>query len=772
MYIIISIFAAYAAGIISYELNIFGYYFTLLVSLLVYNSLLHKKIIYNAVIIAFVILSYLNCNYNSKSVLSQYINENIVVEARIKEGTKTDAEGFYASVISINNTQLFNEEKTIIYSGNSQNIKENTIIRISCNVADSKLTRNRMLYNYDNYLRSKKIKALLFAKSDGVIIKESYSFFNDISNKFTAYTEETFYKSLNKANAAIILSIILGDVDYLDDDLYDNIKQMGLAHIFAVSGTHIVLMYVFLLNAFKPIFSRRLSWILTWSIIWLYGFLIGFPLTVLRALVMFTLLFGSEVLYRKYSSLNSIGLAALILTLYNPYWIFDAGFLLSFSAALSFILYSRFIKFQNTIFKTLYMYLFLQIFTLPVILYYFNFLPIMGILYNLLLLPVFTVIMVYGFILLLFNGLFQTLLLLPFKIFDYILYSLRYIVDIADKIPFKGLILPTMSPYHVIFFYLTMFFMLYLHKNKKSRCKRYGIVALISFYALNYIALPFMDESLYINLADVGQGLFATISYKGLNLVVDCGSNTSDKMGQYIAVPYLTKRGIRKIDGLFISHWDEDHYNGLSDLLGSHIRVKHIFSSSINESFPDIKELRAGDRMVVDDKVCMEIRWPYKNLVLNNINNRSLVISMNYKKSRILFPGDIEEEAENAIYNDLEKHDLVIGPHHGSKTSSSDLFVEALRPEITLLSYGRNNYGIPHEEVILRYENAGSKILSTYEHGEINIILKGDNLYYNTYVKEKSKNYYDLYLPGFIYNMFVFCILLVWLLRSDEIYEL
>ena len=100
------------------------------------------------------------------------------------------------------------------------------------------------------------------------------------------------------------------------------------------------------------------------------------------------------------------------------------------------------------------MYLFLQIFTLPVIVYYFNFIPVMGLFYNLMLLPVFTVIMIYGFMLLIFNPLLHALLKLPFEIFDYILYTLRYIIDLSDKFGFNGLIFPTMSICHILFFYL------------------------------------------------------------------------------------------------------------------------------------------------------------------------------------------------------------------------------------------------------------------------------------------------------------------------------
>lgn len=765
MYILISLFVVYAAGIISYELNIFNYYLAVIFTALLYSSIINKKILYNGVVLSFVLLSFINCNYNRKSLLSQYINENISVEAKIKRQNKSDDNSYYASVISISNNSV-TEENTILYAAKNEKLKENSIVKINCNVADNQLSRNRMLFNYKNYLRSKKISTALFSSGQAVTINENYSYFNNISLKFRNYIENTFYSNLNKKNANIILSIILGNVNYLDEEIYDNIKIMGLAHIFAVSGTHIVLMYAFLLNIFKFVASRKISWILSWCLIWFYGFLIGFPLSIMRALVMFTMLFGSEVFYRKYNSLNSIGLAALILTLYNPFWLFDAGFLLSFSAALSFIIYNNYVRIEGY-FKTIYMYLFLQIFTLPVIIYYFNFIPVMGVIYNLLLLPIFTVILLYGFILLILNPICWFLLVIPFRIFNYILYSLVFIIDVSENIPFNGIIMPTMSIINIIFFYTALFFMLYLY-NEKIMCKKYCFAAIISFYAITYIVFPIVDDNLYFNVADAGQGLFTTISYKNIDMVIDCGSSSNKNMGEFTVIPYLTKRGILKIDALFISHWDDDHYSGLKDLLSSNIKVNNIYASENNEDFPDSHILIKGQHVKIDNKLEIEILWPYDNLIFNNINNSSMVILINFNNKKILLPGDIEEAAEYAIYNDLTPCNILVAPHHGSKTSSTVQFVDAVKPEFAVLSYGRNNYGIPSKEVVERYENVKSKIFSTFKYGEINFILKGTNVYYNTYINEKSKNYYELYFEFIIPKILIFCFLIIWILRGEE----
>lgn len=782
MYILISIFAAYAMGIISFEHGFFGYFFTAILVLLIYNFFATKRFIYNSVIIAFLVLSFINCNYNSKSLLTQYINEDAEFTAKIKTKNKSNENSVYesynAAVTGINGISLNSVENTIIYIGKDADVKENSIVLFKGRAAESNFSKNKMMFDYSNYLRAKKIGAVIFAEGYVTLLEQDYSFLNEVSVRFRNYTENTFYDSLNKENADIILSVILGDVDYLDDSLYDNIKLMGLAHIFAVSGSHIVLMYGAMLTALKFCgLSRRISWAATWALIWFYGFLIGFPLSVMRALVMFTLLFGSEVLYRKYNSLNSIGLAALVLTVYNPFWLFDAGFLLSFSAALSLIIYNKYIikhvLTENIVLRTLYLYLFLQLFTLPVIAYYFNYVPVMGIIYNLLLLPIFTVILIYGFILLILNGLFPALLIIPFKIFDYLLYSLRYAISFADKFAFNGIIVPTMPAGMIIFFYVMLIFVIYLYNNKNSGVTMYGMAVLASFCLINFIIAPATDYSLYFNVADAGQGLFMLVSYKDTNLIIDCGSTSSKDFGEYTVVPYLTKHGVTNIDGVFISHWDYDHYSGLTDLTNSHIEVRKIFASSHNEEITgEMNILNKGNNLKVGD-LRIDILWPDEKYEADSTNNTSLVILLRFNNKSILLTGDIEEEVENILFSDIGHADILIVPHHGSKTSSTDRFVGKISPDIAVMSYGKNNYGIPSGEVIARYEKEKSLLLSTFNEGEINFILKGDKIYYNTYTKLKSDNYYELYLEGVLFNLMNFCLLLYWVVRDrGEHYEL
>lgn len=768
MYIIVSIFLFYAIGIISYEYNVFNYYFIIVFAMLLYNTIKNKKFIYNIVIILFIVLSFINTYYNSESVLRQYIGEEIDIVAEIKSinytsNEKTNFNSYNATIIKINGETLNTSENTIIYLDKEQAIDINSITNIKGNVSDISIGKNFMMFNYKNYLRSKKIYATIFCTSNPVMIEQNYSAFNEITNEFKLYTESMFKNNLNKQNSEIVLSMILGDVDYLDSRLYENIKRMGLAHIFAVSGLHIGLLYVSLLYCLRLAgFHRKISWIITWSLLWIYGFLIGLPISIMRTLVMFTFLFGSELLYRKYNSLNAISLAALVLTIINPFWIFDVGFLLSFSAALSLIVFNKYIykniRTKNIVIKTIHMYLILQLFTCPIVIYFFNYLPLLGVIYNLLLIPIFTVVLICSFIFLIFNGLFTYTLIVPFKLFNYFLYSLRYIINITENISFNGIIMPTPSIFEMTFIYIIIFYIIYSNKIKLKVFDRLGYSIIISFYILTFIIISTTDNSLYFNIVDVGQGLFSTVSYKNYDFVFDCGSTSNKNLGDYVSVPYFIKRGTNEIDGVFISHWDSDHYSGVCSLIDcDYINVKKIFSSSKNNDiYDDIIVLNKDDIIKVDKNFEINILSPPDDIVINNKNNSSLVIQLNFNKFIILLPGDIEVKVEQDIINALNKSDILILPHHGSLTSSSENFVNRVRPEFAVISYGKNNYGIPSDEILIKYKNVNSNIMSTFYNGEINFVLKGDSLYYNTYTGMKSDNYYELYFVWILPKLVLF----------------
>ncbi len=784
MNIVTTVFIVYVIGILSMKYNIYKY--AIIISLIAaFFHLIKRKNMYFLVLFFIIILAIINYNYNSKSVLKQYIDKEIIINAKIIDKKTSDNEkynSYDAVVTNINNNDLKINEKTILYLQSDIKINTNSEIQVRGNVANIRCQKNKLVFNYENYLRNNKINTVIFCNdSKNVkILKNDYSILNIISENFKEYTEETFYSKLDKKNASIILSIILGDKGYLEDNFLDNIRSIGLAHIFAVSGLHIGILYSFFVFVLRKIgLSKKKSFIITWSILWIYGFLIGFPTSVLRTLLMFTVHFLGDLLYRKYNSINSLVFAGLVLLIINPFWIFDVGFQLSFTAALSLVIYSKYIKkiikFNNKLKSSLYVFTFLQIIILPILSYHFNYIPLLSIIYNIIFIPAFSLVIITSFGLLAIGWLDIYITNFLFLMLNNFINSLYYFICLLNNIKLNGVRMYSLNTFGITSYYLfiLLVFNIKIKENFNILKIFFTFFAIVIFF--NSVLIPLTDENLYINIIDVGQGSSALVSYKYKNFIIDAGSNSNNKIGSNTLLPYMVKRGIFNIDGIFVSHWHFDHYSGIDALLED-LKIKNIYSGYINDEVDlndNVKLLNMGDNKRVNDKLKFSILWPRLGYTSNNENNMSLVILIEYYNYKILFTGDIEKEIEDILINNgLTDVDILIVPHHGSKTSSTMNFVNNLEPEYSLISYGNNNYGIPNEEVIDRYKNKNSTILTTFDDGEIDFIINRNSINYNTYNGLEFKRA-SLYVQSILINGIILLMALYYsyLMRKVEVYR-
>ncbi len=215
--------------------------------------------------------------------------------------------------------------------------------------------------------------------------------------------------------------------------------------------------------------------------------------------------------------------------------------------------------------------------------------------------------------------------------------------------------------------------------------------------------------------------------------------------GKQVLVPYLLDRGVKSLDYVIISHFDTDHIGGILTVM-EELKVDTVVISKqgeISENYErfvqivkekQIKTLIVGqgDRLKIENEFYFDILWPSKtNLITENIlNNNSIVCKLHYKNFSMLFTGDIEELAEREILKQYKNNAQVLNScflkvaHHGSKTSSIKEFVEAVRPNISLIGVGENNkFGHPNKDVIERLEKVGSKIYRTDTMGEITVFV-------------------------------------------------
>ena len=548
----------------------------------------------------------------------------------------------------------------------------------------------------------------------------------------------------------------------------------------AVSGSHIT----YIISAFSILMekkNKRITKILTIIFLIFFMALTGFTASVVRASIMGILILTSGLVHRKSDTINNLGISSLIILICNPYTIIDAGFWLSFAGTMGIILLeepinSYFQKFKickiksiSWIINSFTITFAANIIIIPIMAYMFSTFSMTFWISNILAAPVMEFVTIYGFLMY-----FISIFLLPLAkflgiILNFSLNSLIKIAEITSLIPGSSIYIKTPYLLECIIYYLILFLIFnwkrikeklennkILEKIKKNSYKYISII-LISIILTNTISNKIFQE-IKIYFVDVGQGdstLIQTI--EGKNILIDGGGSEfgSFDVGESILLPYLLDRRITTIDYLMISHFDSDHIGGVFAIL-ENLKVKNIIISKQGETSENLKKfyeitnnkgirtiiVKKGDIVEIDKYSHFEILFPEDNLIEDNIlNNNSIVARFNSLDFSILFTGDIEEIAEKRLcelYSGTDKLEAFVlkVAHHGSKTSSTEEFLELVKPKIALIGVGKNNnFGHPNIDVIERLENMGSKIYRTDNCGEIIIRINRKKLQIHTKIK-------------------------------------
>lgn len=254
-------------------------------------------------------------------------------------------------------------------------------------------------------------------------------------------------------------------------------------------------------------------------------------------------------------------------------------------------------------------------------------------------------------------------------------------------------------------------------------------------------------------MLDVGQGdgIFLK-SPGGTTFLVDGGSSSVSSVGTYRILPFLKSKGYRKIDYVLISHMDKDHISGIMEIteVGTGIGTAVLpwvrekddayknMEQILKDAGTEILYMGAGDRLA-SETVEVTCLWPEKGLPWEDRNELSMVIMAEYGDFQMLFTGDIGSRAEAALVKNgvLEDVEVLKTAHHGSRYSSSEAFLKAIKPEVSLISCSAaNRYGHPGVETLERLDDVGSRIFITKDSGAITILTDGHEVRVSEYLKK------------------------------------
>ncbi len=675
--------------------------------------LLLLKILFLCISITLIIVKFLTFKTKPLSNKNEFIGE--ILDVKIKNEKIT---------IKLNTDEKILINYYIKKNENYSNLKIGSIIKVEGKLDYPKKNTNFNLFNYKNYLLSEKIYFVLTANKI-TYIKDTDNIFFKAKNLLINYIN-------NFKTKDYLYTFILGNTSLLEQDTKKSFQNNGISHLFAVSGMHITLISTLLMYLLKKITKNHdISYIITIFILLFYTFITNFSSSILRAFLLFLLIYINKKFKFNLKTIEIIMLILLILLMYNPFYIYSIGFKFTFIISIILILFSKKINnFKNYFSKLLMTSLISFFISLPIVINNFFEINLISPLLNLIFVP-FISIIIFPF----------SLISLIFPFLDNTFYIIvKFMENISIYINNTlsiNIIIGKMNLIMIVIYYLLTLICL-----NKVLVKKYIYVLPIITLILIYSNINYFNKNLIVTMLDVGQGDSLMIAFPNnkSNILIDTGgivnfTKTNYEISTSTIIPYLKSIGIKKINYLVLTHGDYDHMGEAVNLVNGFKVEQVVFNCG---EFNDLEKelIKVLNQKKIKYYSCVkELNIDNNKLYFlqtkkyDNENDNSNVIYTELNGYKFMFMGDAGVDKEKDIldkYN-LSNVDVLKVGHHGSKTSSSKEFIDEINPKYGIISVGKNNiYGHPNKEVLNNLEN--SKIYRTDQDGSIMFKIKNDKL--------------------------------------------
>jgi competence protein ComEC len=550
---------------------------------------------------------------------------------------------------------------------------------------------------------------------------------------------------------ALLQALTIGDGSRITQAQWEIFRKTGTTHLIVISGSHIGLIagFVYFLTLKGWAWTGLLRWppprmaaIAALAAAVFYAFLSGFAVPAQRALIMLAIAMAAVIGQRNSRPFDTLAAALLGVLITDPLAVLSTGLWLSFFAVglILFAVTGRLAK-PKAFGTAAKLHGFTSLGLAPFLLFFFQQVSFIAPLANLLAVPVISLavlpLALLGLLLLPLSPALAGLLLLPA---DYILRGLMRLLDLMAQIP-AATISHSAPSYWALLTAIPGVFWLLAPLGTPSRWL--GVLMLLPLIFTG-ADRPAPGE-IRMALLDVGQGLAVGIQTAGHWLVYDTGARFSAEsdMGRNVVLPYLRNQGADRIDTLIVSHGDNDHIGGARSIL-SEMPVARLLTSAPDRLAEHRPEVCKAGQTWRWDEIDFTMLAP-ERLDPATDNNNSCVLKIRSPSGAILLTGDIEAGAESWLigrYGIALRADILVAPHHGSKTSSTQAFLDAVKPRYILIPAGyRNQFGHPHTDVLARYENTGAQWLKSADSGAILAELSEPGLIVKTY-RELDKKYW------------------------------
>ncbi|MDY6837879.1 MAG: DNA internalization-related competence protein ComEC/Rec2 [Thermodesulfobacteriota bacterium] len=576
----------------------------------------------------------------------------------------------------------------------------------------------------------------------------------------------------------VLEALIVGDRSGISPENRQAFNRIGISHLLAISGLHVGMVATLSFFVFRYLLARSQRVLMAaWATrgaalmsvmpVLFYGFLAGMSPATQRAVIMVTVFLLAIVFEQEHDSINTLAVAAMVILIITPTALFEISFQLSFAAVFAILYALRTLPFVSTLrssplslYKRLGVFLLVSaaaiLGTLPFTLYYFNQTSLIGVFTNCLMVPLVGFLVVpMGLLAAFLLTVTPTLSLWIMKAAAVILQGGICLAQHLSTWPFVAIKTVTPTWTEMALYYGLAWALLTPRKTRLTRAALAIILLLALTDVAYWAARRFANQDLTVTYIDVGQGNAALLELpKGACMLVDGGGFYDNRfdVGARVVAPFLWRKKIATVETLVLSHPDPDHLNGLI-FIARHFNVRELWMTqdqAPSRTYKDLQEIVADQQIKVVglkdltgsrtlNGVTFQVLYPPHDFLerkgmdlWRSTNNNSLVLRASYNESSFLFPGDIEAEAEQELITlagEALKSDVLLVPHHGSKTSSTLDFLKCVDPAIAVISAGRKEiFGLPCEKIVKRYASWGSQIFRTDQAGAITITTDGNRL--------------------------------------------
>ncbi|HIT92405.1 MAG TPA: DNA internalization-related competence protein ComEC/Rec2 [Candidatus Stercorousia faecigallinarum] len=698
--------------------------------------------------------------------LVPYAWQEAVIEGQIisiPNSNSPDKTKFFLKADKINGKEVTG--KTLVtFTGNDfSNLQIGDNYEFSGKLRTPFKAGNPSQFDYGKYLRNFDTFTVFYTDNAKLLngrLTLKWKFYQNL-NKLRNKIINVHAKYLKSPNLEILGGIVFGDDAVAPPDyIKASFVNSGLLHILAASGMNVAFIYgfwVFFMRRIRAPF--KLTVLTGMGVVIIYTFMTGLGASVIRAALMLLFILAGKLIDRDAHTVSLLAFVAMLMLIYNPAFINDVGFQLSFIVTFGLLTTANVIfekykesKIPDWLIAAILIPVIAQIWVAPIQMFYFNTFSTYSVLANVLSMPFLSVISFGGFvssIIAILTPFTDKICMLSDIILNFILNILVFISDFFAGLPHS--LLTTTHPnifqlfiYYGIVLFVTMSIKTGFNKRLVSTC-----ILLFTILLLSLINIPSND--LQIIAFDVQNAdCFLIKTPRNKYFIIDTGRagyKGSKAQANSIIIKYLKDRGIKNIEGMIITHFDNDHSGGAVDIM-KNLNVKQVYINSFEDKsmtstniYKTLKELKIPSQIPNNNKSIYSENSLNMQTYLAEAeedNEKSIITLLSYKDFDMLFTGDAGTDAFNQLKKDIPHNIevLKVGHHGGPHVVSSEM-LNHLNTKVSVISTGPNAFGHPNKGTldILRKTD----IYRTDRHNSIKIISDGQRYTMYTFNKDKKK---------------------------------